>query len=280
MVTSYPPERHVLRDLRFMFDEHGDGMSVAWLPVVPEVCTDMGSVRAGALATLVDVLGGGAAATAAHPNWIATADLTVHLVRRVAADAVEARARVLRAGRPTVGIEGTLHDSNGASNTDERRLVGAATMSFSVLPRRDINPDIEATRAPGRSSMALENSRLDVPLLDALDVRTIDAARGVVEAPVAPWALNSMGAMQGGVVATLVDAAGEVALRHATVESLVVTDIELTYLAFGKVGPIRTAVDVLSASARRGVARVEVVDAGSDARRMVVARVTAGRLSA
>ena len=261
MVTSYPPERHVLRDLRFMFDEHGDGMSVAWLPVVPEVCTDMGSVRAGALATLVDVLGGGAAATAAHPNWIATADLTVHLVRRVAADV-------------------TLHDSNGASNTDERRLVGAATMSFSVLPRRDINPDIEATRAPGRSSMALENSRLDVPLLDALDVRTIDAARGVVEAPVAPWALNSMGAMQGGVVATLVDAAGEVALRHATVESLVVTDIELTYLAFGKVGPIRTAVDVLSASARRGVARVEVVDAGSDARRMVVARVTAGRLSA
>ena len=108
MVTSYPPERHVLRDLRFMFDEHGDGTSVAWLPVVPEVCTDMGSVRAGALATLVDVLGGGAAATAAHPNWIATADLTVHLVRRVAADAVEARARVLRAGRTTVVIDVTL----------------------------------------------------------------------------------------------------------------------------------------------------------------------------
>jgi uncharacterized protein (TIGR00369 family) len=272
MVTSYPPERHLLRDLRFTFDEHADGTSVARLPVVPEVCTDAGSVRAGALATLVDVLGGGLAATAVHPNWIATADLTVHLVRGVAGDAVEASARVLRAGRTTVVIEVAL-------DNDEGRAVGVATMSFSVLPRREINPDIATTRPLGPSSMALPDSGLDLPLLDALEIRTIDAARGVVEAPVVPWALNSMGAMQGGVVATLVDAAGETALRHASGEPLVVTDIQMTYLAFGKAGPIRTAVDVLSVSAARGVARVEVVDAGSDVRRMAVARVTASQFA-
>jgi uncharacterized protein (TIGR00369 family) len=273
MVTSYPPERHLLRDLRFTFGEHADGTSVAWLPVIPEVCTDAGSVRAGALATLVDVLGGGLAATAAHPNWIATADLTVHLVRGVAGDAVEARARVLRAGRTTVVIEVALQDD------DEGRAVGVATMSFSVLPRREINPDITTTRPPGPSSMALSDSGLDLPLLDALEIRTIDAARGVLEAPVVPWALNSMGAMQGGVVATLVDAAGETALRHASGERLVVTDIQMTYLAFGKAGPIRTAVNVLSVSGARGVARIEVVDAGSDARRMAVARVTASHFT-
>jgi uncharacterized protein (TIGR00369 family) len=272
MVTSYPPDRHLLRDLRFAFDEHPDGTSVASLPVIPEVCTDTGSVRAGAVATLVDVLGGGVAATAAHPNWIATADLTVHLVRRVATGSVEARARVLRAGRTTVVIEVTLHDGAGLD-------IGLGTMSFSVLPRRDTNPDITTARTPGPSTMALEGSRLELPLLDALDIETIDAAGGVLEAPVVPWALNSMGAMQGGVVATLVDGAGEVALRHATGEPLVVADIQMTYLAFGKVGPVRTNVDVLSASSARGVARVAVVDTGSDLRRMAVARVTASALS-
>ena len=52
------------------------------MPVVPELCGDDGAVRAGALATLVDVIGGGLAATTAHPNWIATADLTLHLTAR------------------------------------------------------------------------------------------------------------------------------------------------------------------------------------------------------
>src|SRR5690349_23518749 len=98
---NYPPDQHLLRDLRFAFD-HGDdpARSRAWMPVVPELCTDQGHARAGALATLVDVIGGGLAANAAAPNWIATADLSLHLVRGAPPGAtVEARASVLRAGR-------------------------------------------------------------------------------------------------------------------------------------------------------------------------------------
>ena len=67
------------------------------MPVVPELCTADGSVRAGALATLVDVIGGGLAATVAHPDWIATADLTLHLVgaatQRIGRGAGARRAR-------------------------------------------------------------------------------------------------------------------------------------------------------------------------------------------
>ena len=85
--------------------------------------------------------------------------------------------------------------------------------------------------------MALADSRLRASLLDELEIRVVDAARGELEAPVGDWSRNSLGAMQGGAVATVVDAAAETAARAATAGSndgpLVVTDIQLTYLALG-----------------------------------------------
>src|SRR6266849_4086346 len=99
MTATYPPDRHLLRDLRLQFEHSDDATSHAWMPVVPEVCADDGSVRAGALATLVDVIGGGLAATAAQPDWIATADLTLHVTGAAASGSAEARGRVAHAGR-------------------------------------------------------------------------------------------------------------------------------------------------------------------------------------
>src|SRR6478735_2376740 len=148
MALTYPPDRHLLRDLRLSF-EHGENReSRASLPVVPELCTGDGAVRAGVLATLVDVIGGGLAATAAHPGWIATADLTLHLVGGATSGAVHAHARVAHTGRTTVVIEVDLVDDAGGP-------LGLATMSFAVLPRRDSNPDITTTMTPESSTMAL-----------------------------------------------------------------------------------------------------------------------------
>jgi uncharacterized protein (TIGR00369 family) len=270
LTVLYPPERHLLRDLRLAFDHREDGASVASIPVVPELCGDDGAVRAGVLGTLVDVIGGGLAATTVHPNWIATADLTLHVTRAVTNGIVEARARVLRAGRTTVVLEVSLHDGDGAT-------VGLATMSFSVLPRRDINPDVSAIRPEGPSSMATSDSRLDAPYFDALGIRTVDATAGMVELPVLDWAKNSMGALQGGAVSAVVEAAAEAALRTASGVPLVVTDIQLTYLSFGRVGPLRTRAEVLEASSAHAVARVELVDAGAESRLMTIARVAATR---
>ncbi len=238
------------------------------MPVVPELCADDGSVRAGALATLVDVIGGGLAATAAQPDWIATADLTLHVVGAATTGSVTADARVVHAGRTTVVIEVELHD-----HTD--REIGLATMSFARLPRREENPDIRASMSAGPSTMALPTSHLDAPLVDMLGARVVDAARGELEVPVGEWSLNSLGAMQGGAVAIVIDAAAEAAIRAATSERLVVTDLQVTYLALGRVGPIRTRVDVLGASAGQARARVELVDAGSQSRVTTLARVVA-----
>jgi uncharacterized protein (TIGR00369 family) len=275
MALAYPPDRHLLRDLRLQFEHVDNSTSRAWMPVVPELCADDGSVRAGALATLVDVIGGGLAAVAAQPDWIATADLTLHVVGAAPAGSVAAHARVVHAGRTTVVIEVQLHD-------DAEQEIGLATMSFARLPRRNSNPVIGAAGmssggSSGPTTMAFPDSRLTAPLLDMLGIRVVDAARGEVEAPVAEWCLNSLGAMQGGAVATVIDAAAEAAIRAATSEPLVVTDLQITYLALGRVGPIRTRVDVLGANAGHARAHVELVDAGSDSRITALARVVATR---
>jgi len=271
MAAVYPPDRHLLRDLRFTFDHDADGRrSRAWMPVVTELCTDLGHARAGALATLVDVIGGGLAASAAAPGWIATADLTLHLVGAARpGSTVEARAEVLRAGRTTVVIEVALVD-------EDDHDVGIATMSFAVLPRRDTNPEVALIR-DSPPTMAAPDSRLARPLLDELGVDFVDRDRGIIDVPVIDWSLNSMGAIQGGVVATVAEVAAEQALRAATGEPLVVTDLSVTYLGFGRVGPVRSDVDVLGTGAGHGSARVELVDAGAENRRMTVVHAVATR---
>jgi len=146
-----------------------------------------------------------------------------------------------------------------------------------VLPRRAENPDIAATRPAGPSTMALAASGLDAPLFDLVGIDTVDVARGVVELPVREWTMNSMGALQGGVVGSVVEAAAETALRHASRTPLVVTDVQLTYLSFGRVGPLRTETDVLASAPQHGVARVALFDTGAESRQMSIARVVATR---
>ena len=98
-----------------------------------------------------------------------------------------------------------------------------------------------------------------------------------IEVPVIDWSRNSMGAMQGGIVATVAEVAAETALRAATNELLVVTDLQVTYLGFGRLGPVTTAVDVLGTGEGHGSARVELVDAGAESRQMSVVHAVATR---
>ncbi|MDZ4828217.1 MAG: PaaI family thioesterase [Actinomycetota bacterium] len=268
MTTAYPPPHHLLWDLRLRFAHDDDNASRAWMPVTPEVCGDDGSVRAGALTTLVDVISGGLAARAAQPNWIATADLTLHMTGRAANGEVEARARVLRAGRTTVVLEIDVVD-------ERERTVAVATSSFAVLPRRDINPDI-SERTAG-SFAPPDGAALRVPYADQLGIRVLDAAAGVVEVPVTDWSRNSMGAFQGGAVGAVLEAAAEAALRTASNSPLVVTDLHVTYLSFGRVGPLQTRTEVLAADADRGVATVALFDTGAEMRTTTTARVVATR---
>jgi uncharacterized protein (TIGR00369 family) len=263
---SYPPEHHLLRDLALEVEHRADGTSAAWLTVVPELLDDTGAVRAGVFATIVDMIGGGLSAQTAAPNWIATADLTLHLVGRATRGTVEAVARVLRAGRTTVVIEVSLRSVDGP--------LGIATMTFSVLPRRDDNPVLNLTPAAPRTSLVLPGSGFRAPLLAELGVTVVDAAAGVVEVPVIDYSRNSMGALQGGIVALAIDVAAEQALRAACGTPVRVSDVQVTYLAFVR-GTLRTSTEVVAASPGFGTALVDVIDVDAETRRTTTARVVA-----
>jgi uncharacterized protein (TIGR00369 family) len=267
---QYPPTEHILRDLRLSVEHRPDGTSTAWIPVTPHVCNPSGSPRAGVLAILVDVVGGGLAALAVRPDWIATADLTLHLVPRAVTGEIEARGRVVRQGRTTVVVEVALR-------AGPAEPLGVATMSFAVLPRRAENLSVDQIEGVSRMTMATNGSGLRDPFHDRVRLTVVDPLAGSVELPLTDYVVNSMGAIQGGMVAAAADAAGAEAVGEACGVPVETVDLQVTYLALAKVGPIRTRSIVLDTRAAHGAAHVEIVDTGADGRLTTVARVVAAR---
>jgi acyl-coenzyme A thioesterase PaaI-like protein len=260
----------MLRDLALIVEHHEDGTSVGRLPVVDALLDDHGRVRAGILATLVDAIGGGLAAYAAAPGWIATADLDLQLFGTLTGlTAVNAIGRVLRAGRSTVVLSVDL-SAEGTGGP-----LGLATMTFAVLPRRDTNPVMPADRTTGpQSFIAGTTTGFARAALDAFGLRTVDGERGELELEPTGYVENSLGAVQGGAVATMVERAAELALSHAANRPLVPVGMQLSYLALAREGPIRSVVEVLGVADRWGSARVSLFDAGAD-RLTTVGRVVA-----
>jgi acyl-coenzyme A thioesterase PaaI-like protein len=263
-VSTYPPDRHILRDLAFVTEMGATDAARGWLDVGPHLRTDEGLTHAGAVATLVDALGGGLAAIAALPDWMATADLTLHLLPRPDVEHVEARARVARAGRTTIVVEVDI-DADGTA-------LGLATMTFAVLPRRDGNPVITASGDVTRMTMALPDSGLLAPLEQSAGIDVIDSDAGRVVLPIGDYVRNSLGAVQGGMMATIATTAAEHALRAATGTAQRVVDLQITYLSLARIGPVVTDTTVVASAPAFGTAHVELVDSGAGDRVTTVVR--------
>jgi len=106
---------------------------VVEMPVREEAFNSSGNLHGGALATLVDVASGIAAALGSSfvpgENTIVTADLHLRYLGRPKTDTVRAEARVLRAGRSLVVVECRVLDG-------EDRVIVAADFSSMVVPLR------------------------------------------------------------------------------------------------------------------------------------------------
>ncbi|MGD0393301.1 MAG: PaaI family thioesterase [Acidimicrobiales bacterium] len=285
VVGGYPPSRHFLTDLGMEAEVTSESSAKVRIPVTPYVTGPDGGVRAGVLATLVDVVGGAAALRSLHPDWMATADLALQVVRPAVGPYVEARATVLRRGRTTLVVEALVfdveHDGADAAG-DGSEGAGSplawASMTFAVLPGRDTNPMQDASSdLPVR--WALTGSGLEGPVDDVLSISVDDAASGLVSLPIRPYLRNSFGAVQGGVMATL----GEVACVEMLGADVgfegvpVVTDLQVAYLSLGRVGPIVSRSKRLDGGAGRstGSAVVELLDRGADDRLTTVINVRA-----
>jgi len=251
-MSGYPPERHVLRDLR-LWTERDEQATRSGLPVVPEIRGPGGEVLLGALATLVDVAGGELAVRSARPDWVATSDLVLHRLRAAAVGSVEARPALLRRTRTTVVLEVALADA-------APEPLGLATMTFAIVPARDGQRHMGVGADTPRTDFALPGSGFDAPIASRLGARCVDAAAGRLELALGSYTVNSLGALQGGVAALLACLAAEAAGAEALGAPCTARDLALNYLALAREGPVSTSARLLRRDASGVLLRVESRD--------------------
>ncbi len=277
VVGGYPPATHFLGDLGFVSEILSDTSAKGRTRVSPHVAGADGGVRVGVVATLVDVVGGLLGVRILRPDWMATADMTVQLVRPALGPFIEARIELVRRGRTTMVLEALVVnvDEHGAELSDADPVAWSTT-TFAVLPGgnrtmdQDLPFDLPTTMSIG-DGIGLRRS-----LLETLGISVLDPAAGRVSLPVHPYVHNSIQAVQGGAMALLGDVAATEALGAATglgSGGVVVTDLQVAYLTLGRVGPIVTGATVLDGGAVGGAGRaraasavVELVDAGAEDR--------------
>ena len=272
---EYPPQHHFFRDLRLCLTFQGQGRAVMRAPVVPEILTPDGSLQVGAAAAMIDVLAGALTARAVYPDWMATASLSVHLAGRPTLDVIAATGKVIRAGRTMaitdvdIGEEGG--DSGGLTNS-----IGTGLITFSRRPGTKnssaFDPDLEVSETV---DFGIEGSGLKESFRDAAGVRVLDEAAGVVELDLCEYVRNSVRVLQGGMIAVLAEAAGEMAAGTATGKPMASKDLAIQYLSQGKKGPFRTRTRVIRTTDNTALTRVEVIDLGMEDRLIALVMNTA-----
>jgi len=272
-ILTYPPQHHLLRDLQISIKFHGKTRSTVKAPIVPELFTDQGAVQVGVLAMLVDVLGGSMALRAVYPDWVASADLSICTAKRATFGMLNIAGSVLRAGSNTLVIEATISQiRDDLDNTTES--IGSGFMTIVRLPRRadtlyfdDDSIDSIVFAAP--------DSGLSRPFLDEVGIETTDGSAGVVGLSLRDYVRNSFGALHGGVLALLIDKAGQEVARASSGIPLVTQDLTIYYLSQGKVGPFLTNTALIRDESDIIVTRVEVRDSGANNRLLAVGLNTA-----
>jgi acyl-coenzyme A thioesterase PaaI-like protein len=274
---SYPPEHHVLRDLRFTTERPAADHAVIRAPLVPELRGPGGALLVGALTCLVDVTGAMIGLAAVTPDWVATADLSYHARGPVTEGPVVMTARPVRVGRNLVVVGCAIRDGRGADDPDAGVPAGVATMSFARIPgsASSLEPQDVAPPPgpPTRTSMALPGSGLRAPFRDAIGVRVLDPAAGVVELAKDDYVRNSFGTVNGGVVGAVFDAAAVACAGAAVGVPVDTVGLQVHYLAQTKAGPVRTSADLLRVDDRGATVRLELHDV-SDGTLLALATVT------
>ena len=102
-------------------------------------------------------------------------------------------------------------------------------------------------------------------LLDQLPHSTYDEdGTHVVELEITDEIRGPVGAVHGGIIASLVDRAGAYAAVKASGRSVVTSTVTLSYLAAATAGPLRASAEPLRVGGHQGVIEVRVHDQGQD----------------
>lgn len=267
MDVLYPPDPHYLRDLSLILKRDPKGVSVH-LPVTPPLCDEQGILLAGVLATAIDIGAGSMAGRLVAPDWVATSDISLHVLEPVLAGGVVIEGRLVRQGRSLVVIELRCHSLSSAGTG---QLCAQATAAFSVLASRGSAQGGRITRPEVRAEFPRSEVLLSMPILEKLGIKEIDAAQGVVEIALTDYVRNTFGALQGGLAGLLSEAA---IVRQASIawdRPAYLYDLRIRYLTQGNIGPFRTDTEVLRASNESSLTRVSFIDTGAADRLVTLA---------
>jgi acyl-coenzyme A thioesterase PaaI-like protein len=198
----------------------------------PEI-VHRGVIRNSVLALVADMMGGWVADNNSHHDWVFTTDLSVRAPALRLPSAVVATGRPQRVGKGTIATAVHMHDEDGA-------LVGYAHTGFVRMARRyGDNPKPDFESAAERWSVS-RPQRIAEPLDVAVGVEIVDAATGAVEVDLRDDLRNPAGAMQGAMVALVGEVAAEAMATHHIGTPQVVTDLDVRYLAMGRIGPVHS----------------------------------------
>lgn len=257
------------------------GLAVVDVAAVDEIRTaPEGGVQVGLMCTVMDMAAATVAIPDIQPDWIATRDIAYRSFAPVVQGPLLVSAETIWVGEKTVVADCRTFDGLGQRDTDRARPCGLGTVAFArisgsataVVPSND-EPEL------GRVPMFGEPARFTKPLRSAIGLGfgLVDD-RPMVEVAKTPYVENSIGTINGGVMAVLVDAAAE----QAAGEGFHSTGVDLRYLAQTAEGPARAFGEIVSRTATSATARVgvydqSVVDDTGAARRVAIADVTLRR---
>jgi acyl-coenzyme A thioesterase PaaI-like protein len=263
--TTYPPDRHFLRDLSIETDYLAADRLIATAPVDDVVRNGAGVAGLGFIAAVVDVAAANVALFASHPHWNATADLSITGTGWLREGPMAVESQLVRSGSNIVIVASDVRDGRG-----ER--VATSLLAFARIPRSASASSAEFDPA----SLIGQQRRMEstvppapIPLRDRVGLKLVDAATGTVEIPNGDYVINSFGTINGGVLGVLFQAAAE-----AAVPGMVATDVQIHYLRQARSGPARTVLSVLRRTPDHAVCAVDAVDAGDGDRLLARATVT------
>lgn len=255
MSDTYPPPGHFLRYLGITQDG-----PTSCLPARPDLCAG-GAVGLGPITAMVDVLAGWVVMDAITPDWGATLDLIIHTDGPFTDDVV-GEASVLRAGGRTVVVEVALRSGDRG---------GISTITYSRLERRDMNPSASPV-LPSRAEPVDDLSGVASSVGDFLQLASSGGAGELRLERIEP-VQNSIGAYNGGAIASLADASAcAFAADRAGVDPDAVTGIDMTlnYLSAARTGPIVSRPETVSLRNDGATIRVSLHDEGSEGRTAAV----------
>ncbi len=219
----------------------------------PAICRH-GGLRAAIVAAAIDVVGSFFTREVAGTDIISTTDLSLRMPRSDTPTLLRMRGRVLRSGRTgvTSGVELLAGDA----------LWAYGETTFAMQARA---ADTRVTPAELALPLEFASHPLARPLDEEVGVTVIAADRGEVELVLRPQVLNTVGTLQGALVALLVERAAECLAESRLGSPQRIAELDLRYLRAAKVGPIRSRAAFIG-EPEVGMLRVELRDTGREDR--------------